>query len=95
MNKSLHPVTFVYLHKSGGISLYDSTMIVKRIKHLLLDKDMTAKTMLSDLGMGINTLRQIESGRALSYLSFAKIADYLDVSIDYLLGRTDNPEVNR
>ena len=24
-----------------------------------------------------------------------KIADYLDCSVDYLLGRTDNPEVNR
>ena len=24
-----------------------------------------------------------------------KIADYFDCSVDYLLGRTDNPEVNR
>lgn len=24
-----------------------------------------------------------------------KLADYLDCSVDYLLGRTDNPEVNR
>ncbi len=24
-----------------------------------------------------------------------KIADYLDCSVDYLLGRTDNPDVNR
>lgn len=27
--------------------------------------------------------------------NLAKIADYLDVSIDYLLGRTDKPEINR
>ncbi len=27
--------------------------------------------------------------------SLARIADYLDCSVDYLLGRTDNPEVNR
>ncbi len=26
---------------------------------------------------------------------FEKIADYLDCSVDYLLGRTDNPEVNK
>ena len=25
----------------------------------------------------------------------SRIADYLDVSVDYLLGRTDNPEVNK
>ena len=27
--------------------------------------------------------------------NLVKIADYLDISIDYLLGRTDNPEVNK
>jgi transcriptional regulator with XRE-family HTH domain len=27
--------------------------------------------------------------------NLTKIADYLDVSVDYLLGRTDKPEVNR
>lgn len=26
---------------------------------------------------------------------FEKIADYLDCSVDYLLGRTDKPEVNK
>ena len=31
----------------------------------------------------------------MSLLNFAPIADYLDGSIDYLVGRTDNPEVNR
>lgn len=27
--------------------------------------------------------------------NLVRIADYLDCSVDYLLGRTDNPEVNR
>ena len=27
--------------------------------------------------------------------NLARIADYLDCSVDYLLGRTDNPEVNK
>jgi len=27
--------------------------------------------------------------------NLVKVADYFDVSIDYLMGRTDNPEVNR
>lgn len=75
--------------------MYDSTMIVKRIKHTLLDKDISARAMLADLDMGVNTLNQLEGGRAISYISFARIADYLDVSVDYLLGRTDKPEVNR
>lgn len=75
--------------------MYDSTMIVKKIKHLLLDKGISARTMLSELGMGVNTLNQLECGRAMSYLSFANIADFLDVSVDYLLGRTDKPEITK
>ena len=27
--------------------------------------------------------------------NLVKLADYFDVSVDYLLGRTDNPEVNK
>lgn len=27
--------------------------------------------------------------------NLVKIADYLDCSVDYLLGRTENPEINK
>ena len=47
--------------------------------------------MLADLNMGINTISELSKGKQLSYLSFAKIADYLDCSVDYLLGRADTP----
>ena len=30
-----------------------------------------------------------------NFVALIKIADYFDVSVDYLLGRTDNPKVNR
>ena len=43
--------------------------------------------MLADLNMGINTISELSKGKQLSYLSFAKISDYLDCSVDYLLGR--------
>lgn len=47
--------------------------------------------MLADLNMGINTISELSKGKQLSYLSFAKIADYLDCSVDYLLGRAAAP----
>ena len=31
----------------------------------------------------------------MSCIALARIADYLDCSVDYLLGRTENPAVNR
>lgn len=46
--------------------------------------------------MSQNTVSQYETGiREASYDVLIAIADYFDVSIDYLLGRTDNPKVNR
>ena len=43
-----------------------------------------------------STISQWKAGIAKPSLEAAeKIADYLDCSVDYLLGRTDKPEVNR
>lgn len=50
---------------------------------------------MADCELGINTVSQLSSGRVISYVSLALIAEHLDCSVDYLLGRTDNPEVNR
>lgn len=52
--------------------------------------------MLSDCDLSINTLSSMQAGGYYPRLeAITKIADYLDVSIDYLLGRTDKPEINR
>ena len=40
-------------------------------------------------------LRQNSDKKGISCFSLARIADYLDVPVDFLLGRTDKPEVNR
>jgi len=51
--------------------------------------------MLAECGLGVNTIGKMSRGGDILTLNFAKIADYLDCSVDYLLGRTDNPEINR
>ena len=46
--------------------------------------------------MSQNSISQYETGmREADYKTLIAIADYFGVSIDYLLGRTDNPTVNR
>lgn len=48
-----------------------------------------------ELNMAQNTISQYETGeREAGYKELIAIADYFGVSIDYLLGRTDNPKVN-
>lgn len=74
--------------------MYDTQEIAGRIKHLLKAQQINTKDMLSTLGMGINAISEFSKGKQMSCLSLASIADYLGCSVDYLLGRTENPSCN-
>ena len=51
--------------------------------------------MAMDLNMSQNTISRYENGeREPGLEELVQIADYLDVSIDYLLERTKNPKMN-
>ena len=73
--------------------MYNTQKIADRIKALAKQRNITIGGMLSDLGLGVNSISDFSKGRALSSISLAKIADYLDCSIDELLGR--NPSNHR
>lgn len=75
--------------------MYKSLNIAETIKLRAKEKDISLKTMLSDLSLGSNTMSNMRHDRMIAADSLARIADYLDCSVDYLLGRTDKPEVNR
>ena len=48
------------------------------------------------LNMNQNTISRYETGeREADYDTLITLADFFDVSIDYLLERTDNPKMNR
>ncbi len=76
-------------------NLYNSQEIAKRIKDRTKQQNKTLGEVLTACSLGKNTVSKISMGTDILTLNFAKIADYLDCSVDYLLGRTDNPEVNR
>ena len=73
--------------------MYNAQFTADLIKELLLKKNITGKQMSTDLGLGVNTLSNIRRGDVKSIEIFNLIADYLNCSVDYLLGRTDSPEV--
>lgn len=75
--------------------MYNPPDVSNRIKSTAKLKKIAIKDMLSGIGLGINTLSHMNHGKAISFSSLAMIADYLDCSVDYLLGRTDNPEINK
>lgn len=76
--------------------MYSSILIAERIKHISKMKNILIKDMLVDCNLSKNTLSSMQSGGSTPKSeNLAKIADYLDCSVDYLLGRTDIPEVNK
>ena len=66
--------------------MYSSEILVERIKSVSKQKGFLLKDVLQANGLGVNALNQL-----LSSLALAGIADYLDVSVAYLLGRPDDP----
>jgi len=75
--------------------MYDTIEIANRIKQRTKQQHKTLREVLESSDLSINTISNIKKGQGILYLNFARIADELDCSVDYLLGRTDNPEINR
>lgn len=63
-----------------------------RLKSLRDKRGISQLKLAMDLSMNQNSISRYESGaREADYATLMKLADYFDVSIDYLLERTDNP----
>lgn len=75
--------------------LYNSLNTAEVIKLRAKAQNIIIKNMLVELDLGSNTMSNMRHGRAIASDSLARIADYLGCSIDYLMGRTDNPEINK
>lgn len=74
--------------------MYISANVAERIKSRAKEQEVSVKKLLEDVGLGFNTMSNMKSSMPKAD-NLAKIADYLDCSVDYLLGRTDNPEINK
>ncbi|MDE5792423.1 MAG: helix-turn-helix transcriptional regulator [Oscillospiraceae bacterium] len=73
----------------------NSQEIAITIKQIAKSRKIAIGRMLTDCGLSVNTLSSMQSGGFFPRLeAITKIADYLDCSVDYLLGRTDVPNVN-
>ena len=67
-----------------------------RLKYLRNKNDLYQKDIAKLLNIGDRQYRAYEAGTVdppTSKTIF--LADYFGVSIDYLVGRTDNPEINK
>lgn len=67
-------------------------MIYQRIRSLREDKDLTQTDIANYLHISQRTYSRYENDeRAIPIEILSSLADYHHTSVDYLIGRTDNP----
>lgn len=74
--------------------MYSSAAVARRIKNLAKSKGISISHLSEMAGFGRNTVSHIKTTMPKAD-KLAVIADHLGCSVDYLLGRTDVPEINR
>ncbi len=67
-----------------------------RLKELRKAKGISQLKLAMELNTNQNTISRYETGeREPGICELIKIADFFNISIDYLLERTDNPKLNK
>ena len=67
------------------------------ILSIMKERNISAYRLAKETGISESLFSKWEKSPTskISSINLVKISDYLGCSIDYLLGRTDNPEVNQ
>ena len=73
-----------------------SKLYLKRIKELRQEQARTQINLSTLLGIDQSYYSKLERGQhEISVSDLQKIADFYNVSVDYLLERTDNKNINK
>lgn len=71
-------------------------MYFQRLKDMREDADLKQENIASVLGIRQNVYSRYERGsQTIPLPHLIKLADFYDVSLDFLCGRTNNTKVNR
>ena len=70
--------------------------VFMRLKELRKKKGISQLRLATELNTTQNTISRYETGeREPGIDELIKIADFFNVSVDFLIGRTENPKINR
>lgn len=75
--------------------MYNPQNTTYRIKQIAKERGMSVTDLLAKCSLGRNVLSQsAKSQEGMKAKNLYAIAEILNCSVDYLLGRTDNPNIN-
>ena len=70
-------------------------MFSEKIRQLRKDRHLTQAEVAKEVGLSARGYQDLELGAKPRYDALLHIADFYGESADWLMGRTDNPAVNR
>ena len=70
-------------------------MFSEKIRQLRKDRHLTQAEVAKEVGLSARGYQDLELGAKPRYDALLHIADLYDVSVDWLMGRTDNPHAHR
>jgi transcriptional regulator with XRE-family HTH domain len=72
------------------------TVFNQRLKKIRNDKGLTRQQIFESTGVSTDTLKSWEYGNTKPTVENLKVlAQFYKVSLDYIAGLTDNPEINK
>lgn len=75
--------------------MYNLQVNIERISALAKSRGLSINQMLKNAELSTTILDNMKRGRLPSVDKIQSIAEYFDCSVDYLLGRTDNPNSHK
>lgn len=77
--------------------MFSKKIFSERVKMLRKSHNLSQAELAKIVGFsGSSAIGDIERGRRTTPIEkIVALADYFEVSIDFLVGRTDNPKINR
>lgn len=76
--------------------MFDKNLFAQRIKDLRLSSKTTQQGLADLLGVTRTQISDLENGKTTTSIEkLTVLSEYFNVSLDYLCGRTDKPEVNK
>ena len=67
----------------------------EKIRRLRREKHLTQVQAAKEMGLSMRGYQNIELGTEPRYSSLLRVAEYYDVSVDWLMGRTENRYAHR
>ena len=70
-------------------------MFSEKIRQLRKDRHLTQAEVAKEVGLSARGYQDLELGAKPGFDNLLHIADFYDVSVEWLMGRTDNPHAHR